>query len=402
MAMKRVLSAAAVFAALSTGLAGASPSALRPTLSFSISPSVSEYDYYVGPLGGGICLGNARVTEPKNDSGAVWSPDGKRVAFYRATEALTADVFVADADGSHLRNLTRGSARYNWVPDWSPDGTRIVYVASGPSSEELVTVRPDSSDRQAIPGTAVDPNDQLSHPQWSPDGAYIGFNLRNGIQVVRPDGSDNRRLLANASGLDWSPDGRRIVFIREGDLALANADGTGVVFVTRTPRLAEGGAKWSPDGSQMVYWSFDESDNGPGSYDYLADANGQNRRVLHGPAGVRWGEPAWRPAAPPVRGARACAILGTRHADVLVGTAKGDLIYPGRGNDLVRGRGGDDIIVGDPPYTSRPGRDRLFGGPGRDYIDSSDGRRDVVDGGRGRDRGLWDRHDRLRSIEGYG
>jgi TolB protein len=363
---------------------------------------VSDYDIYKGHLGGGICLDGKRVTELKDDAGQAWSPDGRRIAFYRSTGSLTADVFVADANGSRLRNVSRGSARYNWAPDWSPDGSRIVFAASDPSSEQLVTVRPDGSDRQAIPGTAVDPNNQLANPQWSPDGEYVGFTLGDKIYVVRPDGSDKRVLLPNARGLAWSPDGRRIAFIRDGDLALANADGTDAVFVTRTPRLREGGAQWSPDGSQLIYWSVDESEDGPGSYTYLADGNGQNRRVLQGPRGIPWGEATWRPAAPPVRGARACAILGTSHADVLVGTAKGDLIYPGRGNDLVRGRGGDDIIVGDPPYTSRPGRDRLFGGPGRDFIDSYDGRRDVVDGGSGRDRGLWERHDRLRSIEGYG
>jgi Tol biopolymer transport system component len=399
----RVVLLAVGVVAVSTGLAAASPAtAPRPTLSFTIAAGVSDYDPFRGPLGGGICLGNRRVTELKQDAGAAWSPDGQQVAFYRATAVLTADVVVANANGSRLRNLTQGRARYNWVPDWSPDGTHIVYAASNPSSEQLVTVRSDGSDRQGIPGTAVDPNNQLGNPQWSPDGEYIGFTLTDGIHVVRPDGSDNRLLLANASGLDWSPDGRRIAFTRDGDLALANADGTGVVFVTRTPNLLEGGAKWSPDGSQMVYWSLDETDYGPGSYMYLADANGRNRRVLHGPPGIPWGEPAWRPAAPPVRGARPCAILGTRHADVLVGTAKGDLIYPGRGNDVVRGLRGDDIIVGDPPFTSRPGRDRLFGGPGRDFIDSYDGRRDIVDGGPGRDRGLSDGHDRLRSIEAYG
>ena len=61
------------------------------------------------------------------------------------------------------------------------------------------------------------------------------------------------------------------------------------------------------------------------------------------------------------------------------------------GNDVVHGRGGDDIIVGDVPFSAHPGKDRLFGGPGRDFVDSNDGRRDLVDGGPGRDRGIFDR-----------
>jgi Ca2+-binding RTX toxin-like protein len=68
----------------------------------------------------------------------------------------------------------------------------------------------------------------------------------------------------------------------------------------------------------------------------------------------------------------------------------------------VHGRGGDDIIVGDEPYRGRGGRDKLFGGPGRDYIDSYDSSRDLVDGGAGRDRGMFDERDRVRSVEGRG
>jgi Ca2+-binding RTX toxin-like protein len=132
---------------------------------------------------------------------------------------------------------------------------------------------------------------------------------------------------------------------------------------------------------------------------YLADGNGSNRRELFGPRGA-WG-PAWRPAATPIR-TRRCVILGTRHADTIVGTAKGDLIVAGLGNDVVHGRGGDDIIIGDIPFTARPGHDKLYGGAGRDFIDSYDGRRDVVDGGAGHDRGNVDRHDRVRSMETRG
>jgi dipeptidyl aminopeptidase/acylaminoacyl peptidase len=340
------------------------------------------------------------------DGGVSWSPDGRSLAFYRQTGSLTADVFVADANGSHLRNLSRGSVDFSWAPDWSPDGSRIVYVAAGKTVEQLVTVRPDGSDRLPVPETAVDPNEQLRSPQWTPDGAWIGYTLTDGIHLVRPDGSGGHLLLRDALGPAWSPDGRRIAFTRDGDLALADSDGSNVILITRTPNLLEGAPEWSPDGSKMVYVSIDETDpkveNGPGDHMYLADGNAQNRRELRGPRGVAaWG-PAWRPAAPAPRGTRPCAILGTPHADRLVGTAKGDLIFAGQGNDVVRGGSGDDIIVGDVPFSAHPGKDRLYGGPGRDFIDSYDGRRDRVNGGPGRDRGVWDEHDRVRSIESYG
>jgi dipeptidyl aminopeptidase/acylaminoacyl peptidase len=390
--------------ALSAGLASANPAQLRPTLSFTIAAGVSDQGF--APLGGGICLSNRRVTDPKADGGIAWSPDGNRVAFYRQTGVLTADVFVADADGGRLRNLSRSSAEFSWAPDWSPDGSRIVYVASDREVERLVTVRPDGSDRQPVPGTAVDPADQLGDPHWSPDGSVIGYTLTDGIHVIRPDGSQGRLLLANAAGFDWSPDGRRIAFTRDRDLALADSDGKGVSFVTRTPKLHEGAAEWSPNGSQMVYVAIDETDpkveKGPGDHMYLADANGRNRRNLRGPRGVVAWSPSWRPPAALPSGGRPCALLGTRRDDVLVGTARAELIYGREGNDLIHGRGGDDIVVGDVPYGPRPGHDRLFGGPGRDFIDSYDERRDLLDGGSGRDRGMFDPRDRVRSIERRG
>ena len=390
--------------ALAAGAAAATPAELRPTLSFTIGAGVSDSGF--APLGGGICLGGRRITEPRPDGGIAWSPDGSRVAFYRQTGSLTADVFVADANGAHLRNLSQGSAKFSWLPDWSPDGSRIVYIAGDEDVAQLVAVRPDGSDRRPIPGTAVNPNELLGTPRWSPDGSVIAYSVDTSTYVIRPDGTERRLLLTNAYGLDWSPDARRIAFTRDRDLALANSDGSGVVAVTRTPNLFEGGASFSPDGASLVYVSIDETDprvgGGPGDHMYLTNADGRNRRALRGPRGIGAWSPAWRPAASAPRGTRPCAFLGTPRADVLVGSAKGDLILAGGGNDVVRGRGGDDIIVGDVPFARARGKDRLFGGPGRDYIDSYDGRRDVVDGGSGRDRGISDRHDLVRSVERYG
>jgi dipeptidyl aminopeptidase/acylaminoacyl peptidase len=398
--MKRVL-AVLLAALLTSGLAAARPSARRPTLTFLLAAGVSDYDVFTGPLGGGICLGGARVTDPKADIDVSWSPDGRRLAFTRETGPLTADVFVADANGSHLRNLTRGSAEFSWSPDWSPDGAGIVFVASDPDIEQLITIRPDGSARHSLSGTAADPNAQVSRPRWTPDGSLIGYVRSGDIHLVQPDGSGDRILVPNAYSLAWSPDGKRMAFTRDGDLALADSDGSDVVFVTHTAYAAEVAPAFSPDGSQLEYSSLDNAPRGvqgPGDHMYLTDPEGGHRRELHSPGGFGWFV-GWRPAAPPPKGMRACVLRGTNRADVLVGTPKGDLIYGRGGNDVVRGRGGDDVIVGDAPYSAHPGKDRLYGGPGRDFIDSYDGRHDVVDGGAGRDRANTDRHDRVRSIE---
>ena len=87
-------------------------------------------------------------------------------------------------------------------------------------------------------------------------------------------------------------------------------------------------------------------------------------------------------------------LEGGRGRDVLRGGGGRDLIRGGGGNDVLRGGGGADRLFGDG------GRNRLFGNAGSDYMDvSRNGSRDLVVGGRGRDRVKAQRGDRVRGVE---
>ena len=105
------------------------------------------------------------------------------------------------------------------------------------------------------------------------------------------------------------------------------------------------------------------------------------------------------PAGRPVR----CTIVGTQSADVIRGTAGRDVICGLGGNDVIVGRGGNDTIYGGPgndTLDGGAGNDVLRGGAGNDTLRARDGRRDVVEGGRGTDTATADRIiDRLLSIE---
>jgi hypothetical protein len=79
------------------------------------------------------------------------------------------------------------------------------------------------------------------------------LTARDGALVrTVPDGSASRTLLAGADGA-WSPDGTLIVFVRNGDLWLANSDGSGTRPLTRTPKVAESQPAWSRDGARIAY-----------------------------------------------------------------------------------------------------------------------------------------------------
>jgi hypothetical protein len=115
-------------------------------------------------------------------------------------------------------------------------------------------------------------------------------------------------------------------------------------------------------------------------------------------------------STPPVLGSR-CTIRGSRRSERIDGTPRNDVICGLGGNDVVYGKGGHDLLVGgggaDRLY-GQAGNDRIVGGAGKDALYGAAGAdilygrdtvRDVVNGGRGSDRGRVDRRDAVRSIE---
>ena len=68
-------------------------------------------------------------------------------------------------------------------------------------------------------------------------------------------GRGDRILVPNAYSLAWSPDGKRMAFAQDGDLALADADGSNVVFITRTRSTRPRAAPRSPRTDRSIEYS---------------------------------------------------------------------------------------------------------------------------------------------------
>ncbi|HLJ60854.1 MAG TPA: S9 family peptidase [bacterium] len=199
----------------------------------------------------------------------AWAPDGRSIAFVGKPEAAPSDeasdvrvisrlhykqdgegiwdgrwkqVFVVDADGGGLRQVTQGD--YDHInPAWSPDGALLAYAGDASPDADLAG----AGDIWVVPVGGAAPPRPLTRcagpallPCWSPDGthvAYVGHDnvywgashLR--VWVVPATGGESRCLSrghdrsvehhigsdvrANAStgGLTWSPDGGRIYFM---------------------------------------------------------------------------------------------------------------------------------------------------------------------------------------------
>jgi len=127
-----------------------------------------------------------QVVDHKSTEGqdhfARWSPDGKRLVFWRDktpsdTQSGPTAVFIVNVDGSGLRQLTPWKMLAG-DPDWFPNGDHIVFSthpllefdASGRS--ELYTVRPDGSGMKRLTSYGKD-GPRATQPRWTPDGKAI-------------------------------------------------------------------------------------------------------------------------------------------------------------------------------------------------------------------------------------
>jgi TolB protein len=201
------------------------------------------------------------------DLGAVWSPNGKTVAFYGVQYDPITDkpvgpphVYLINADGTDQRLLTDYPGRW---PSFSPDGRKIAFDDGGPSSGAIWVINTDGTDRHPLTGADVEAQRNI-RPDWSPDGKQIAFTTRRDgndeIYVVNADGSGVPRDLSNNAASDnaaaWSPDGQKILFQSDRDgneeIYVMNADGSDQTNLTNYPGRDEDPA-WSPNGQQITF-----------------------------------------------------------------------------------------------------------------------------------------------------
>ena len=126
------------------------------------------------------------------DYSPSWAPDGRRIAFVRlAADRTSSDIFVTNADGTGVTNLTNTPSVDEWSPDWSPDGHRIAFFTARGAARHVSVMDADGSRTRTIA--------QGDEPAWSPGARRIAFtgSLRGGataIFVMRANGAAKRRV----------------------------------------------------------------------------------------------------------------------------------------------------------------------------------------------------------------
>ncbi len=281
------------------------------------------------------------------------SPDGKRIVYTRryvdkVEDSWESSIWIMNADGTRNRHLLDGSS-----PRWSPDGTRLAYLAEGDPAGSQIFVRWMDAEGGTTQITRVEKDP--SNLRWSPDGDTIAFVMlqpkendwkiempkapegakwtkaprivesmtyrrdRQGFVeegyrhiFTTPAGGGTARQLTEGdyhhgqSGISWTPDGREILFsaVRDDDWEYAwrESDVYAVRLADRSVRQLttrkgpDTQPEVSPDGQWVAYTGYDYSrDTYIDSRLHLMSIDGTGHRVLsaeldRSPNDLRWAD----------------------------------------------------------------------------------------------------------------
>lgn len=222
-----------------------------------------------------------------------WSPDGSKLAYvaFNVYKGISS-VRVQDLATGHVRTIASGPG-VNSAPAWSPDGKRIALTQSKNGDSDIYVYNLSTGQmRQVTHNNAID-----TEPTWSPDGKHIAFTSDRGgqpqvyemssqggqVQRLTYDGQSNQRP-------DFSPDGKSLAMVQKSGngfrIAVMDLANNNVRIVSDGP--LDDSPAFAPNGQAILYAK-------QGGSDSLAtvSVDGSAKSTLSQAGEVR--EPAWGP-----------------------------------------------------------------------------------------------------------
>jgi TolB protein len=160
-----------------------------------------------------LASGTRKVTARYSglNTAAAISPDGTRMAMI-LSKGGSPDVYVADADGTNPKQLTKTKEDES-SPCWSPDGRTICFVSRIDGARALCTIGAEGGEIRRIRTSGIS---NPSEPDWSPDGKTIVFTAQmGGFEICTvPEEGGTATLLVSGEDPSWAPNSRTVIFTR--------------------------------------------------------------------------------------------------------------------------------------------------------------------------------------------
>ncbi len=232
---------------------------------------------YTVPASGGKAVQVSPAGWPENPR---WSPDGKRIYFRDATGdgPNISSVPAGGGEVTIVLPFRSGKEAYESAPgggnDISPDGKKLVFSGGVRVHKDNITSY--EVDIYTVPAEGGEPikitksPGQDRFPCWSPDGKRVAFIRYSdppkdktyimNICLVSAEGGEVRQITSESdkvfwSCIDWSPDGKSIAyFSKDKTIKVIPVEGGRprvIVHVDKLSNHAE--MAWSPDGKKLAY-----------------------------------------------------------------------------------------------------------------------------------------------------
>ncbi|MFN4259728.1 MAG: S41 family peptidase [Gemmataceae bacterium] len=270
------------------------------------------------------------------------SPDEKHIAF-----VVHGELFLIPITGGNATRLTNHPA-YDHGIVWAPDGKSILFASDRNGYENLYRLEQDDPEHPELVKAHRFKVTQLTNTpeaefgvSYSPDGKRLAFLRAGKLWTMNPDGGDVQVLVDDVRvfDYDWSPDGKWVVYARvdgsfASELYLIPSSGGEARNITRYATY-NGGVTWSQKGHKLAYISQRRS-----NYSVCVQSL-QKPAVAGAPASedIDWEDLHLRVSQPTATPAESCAISpdGTKVAFRSYGSGGDDLwVVNSDGSQLTR------------------------------------------------------------------